>query len=92
MTDRRPDPTEDLDPRGLIAEAYRIPGIAPQDCRSIFFDWALGRGGAEGEPASVAALLAIYEPLHPVHPMTDVLRESRATPPRRRGGPGARRS
>jgi len=30
------------DPRALIAEAYRIEGLGPEDARAIFFDWALG--------------------------------------------------
>lgn len=92
MADQRPDLAATLDPRGLIGESYRIAGITPEDCRSIFFDWALGRSAAEGDPAAAATLLTIYEPLHPDHPMTDVLRESLRAVPRRRGGPGARRT
>ena len=30
------------DPSNLIHEAYRIEGIGLEDCRAIFFDWALG--------------------------------------------------
>lgn len=74
------------DPRGLIREAYRMEGLGPEECRSIFFDWALGRSAGEGDPASVAALLAHYEAEAPDHPMTAVLRESRDAPaPTRRG-------
>ena len=73
------------DPRGLILEAYRM-AIGPADCRTIFFDWALGLPGPAGA-AEIAALLAHYGPRHPDHPMTAVLREGlerAAAPPARR--------
>jgi hypothetical protein len=82
----------DVDPRGLILEAYRMP-LGPEDCRTIFLDWALGLPGGTG-PAEIAALLAHYAPAHPDHPMTAVLREGLNPPVRpggRRGGRGARR-
>ena len=70
-----------IDPRGLIAEAYRMD-IGPEDCRTVFFDWALGlpEGGGTAE---IAALFAHYGPRHPDHPMTAVLREGvqRPAPP-----------
>lgn len=92
-----------LDPRGLIREAYRIEGITEADCRSIFFDWALGfsappgmddadHGGAAGLRAAAAALLAQYGDAAD-HPMTMVLREgvdTAAPPAGRRGGRRAR--
>ncbi len=68
MTDAEPE----LDPRGLIREAYRM-AIGPAECRSIFLDWAIGLEPAG--PAEVARLLAIWGPRHPEHPMTAVLRE-----------------
>lgn len=74
------------DPRGLILEAYRMD-IGARDCRTIFFDWAVGLPGPAGE-AEIAALLAHYGPRHPDHPMTAVLREGlerAGRPPRRRG-------
>jgi hypothetical protein len=82
----------DVDPRGLIYEAYRME-IGAQDCRTIFLDWALGlpEGGGEAE---IAALLAHYGPARPDHPMTAVLREgiaAAATSTRRRGGARGRR-
>jgi hypothetical protein len=80
------------DPRGLILEAYRMD-LGPADCRTVFFDWAIGLPGGAG-PAEVAALLAHYGPLHPDHPMTAVLREGLERPdgpPRRRGGARAKR-
>ena len=31
----------EADPKGLVRESYRIEGITPGECRSIFMDWAL---------------------------------------------------
>ena len=72
------------DPRGLIFEAYRME-IGPEDCRTIFFDWALGLPEGAGA-AEIRALLDHYAPAHPDHPMTAVLREGLAPAdhPRRR--------
>lgn len=88
MGDSDPD-----DPRGLIREAYRIEGIGPGDCRSIFLDWALGLASGEDVPAHIAALLARYGPAHSDHPMTEVLREglTLGLPRGRRGGWAGRR-
>jgi hypothetical protein len=82
------DGGEALDPRGLIAEAYRIEGIGPAECRAILFDWALGGGAAEGDPAALAALHRRHAAAAPDHPMTAVLAEGMglAPRPRRRGG------
>jgi hypothetical protein len=77
----------DIDPRGLIAEAYRIEGIGQAECRAVFLDWALGLPGGTG-PEHVRRLFDHYAPAHPEHPMTEVLREG-LTPtaePARRGG------
>ncbi|WP_339948286.1 hypothetical protein [uncultured Albimonas sp.] len=72
----QPRPAADpLDPRDLIAEAYRMPGIDPVACRAIFFDWALGRSEAEGDAEAVRALHARYAAEAPEHPMTAVLAE-----------------
>ena len=81
-----------LDPRGLIMEAYRIDGITPEDCRTIFLDWALGLEGSADDIA-VGALLTHYGADHPDHPMTKVLREGLDTTraPRHRTGRAARR-
>ena len=76
------------DHKGLIREAYRIEGITLGECRSIFLDWALSTPeGADSGPM-IAALLERYGPVHPDHPMTQVLTEGteRASAPRRRGG------
>lgn len=77
------------DPKGLIAEAYRIEGITAAECRSIFLDWALSLSG-DLTPALERLLVGRPED----HPMTGVLREGLATPARtgRRGGRAARLS
>ena len=63
------------DPRGLIFEAYRIDGITGPDCRSIFFDWALGLK-AESDPiAEINILFDAYSADNPNHPMNVVLQE-----------------
>ena len=78
------------DPRGLILEAYRME-IGPEDCRTIFLDWALGQPGAT--PEALAELLAHYGARQPGHPMTAILRDAVAAPtaPGRRGGQKRRR-
>ncbi|WP_179379569.1 hypothetical protein [Jannaschia marina] len=75
------------DPKGLIAEAYRIEGITEAECRSIFLDWALSVGG---DPGPAIARLRAGRPEG--HPMSRVLDEGLAKPARtgRRGGRAAR--
>jgi hypothetical protein len=78
-----------IDPRDLIGESYRIEGIGPEDCRSIFFDWAIGAGEGAGTQEAVGRLVAHYAPGREAHPMTAVLREGlslRSGGARRRGG------
>ncbi len=77
-----------LDPKGLIREAYRIDGIGPGECRSIFLDWALSHSDDTPTGDSIARLLERHASLHPHHPMTQVLREGlgQVEHPRRRGG------
>ncbi|APZ54210.1 hypothetical protein [Salipiger abyssi] len=79
------------DPKGLIAEAYKIDGIGIGECRSIFLDWALSLPRDAEAREHVEALLARHG--QEGHPMTEVLREglSRSGPPRRRGGASGRR-
>ncbi len=69
------DAAKRYDPRNLIREAYRIEGISADDCRSIFFDWALGLDAAEDPPTAAEALLGHHAP-DPDHPMTKLLREA----------------
>lgn len=77
-----------LDPRDLIGESYRIEGIRPEDCRSIFFDWAIGAGDGAGSPEAVRLLMDYYGPGRETHPMTAVLREglSKSVAPQNRRG------
>ena len=82
------------DPRNLIREAYRIEGIGAEDCRSIFFDWALGLKDGQDPVKAAQALLAHYADEPADHPMTGLLREAaerRASLRRRGGGAAGRR-
>lgn len=79
-----------LDPRGLIREAFRIEGIAETDCRSIFFDWALGMPDAADLPACIRALLDRHADEPEDHPMRRVLLEGASAEPSRRGRRGRR--
>ncbi len=77
------------DPKALIREAYRIDGITPEQCRSIFLDWALSYEGETG-PA-IRILLEQYGAAAD-HPMTQTLKDGLGTAqaPRRRGGRAGR--
>ncbi|MBY5988902.1 hypothetical protein [Roseovarius atlanticus] len=81
-----------LDPKGLIREAYRIEGITPGECRSIFLDWALSVDGEGDNRARLERLLERHGDAGPDHPMTSVLREGlqSSQTPKRRGGARAR--
>lgn len=83
MTERDLD-----DPKGLIRESYRMAGIGPAECRSIFLDWALSLPEGRDSGTAISGLLDRYGPAAPEHPMTQVLRDGQATmtTPRRRGG------
>jgi hypothetical protein len=74
------------DPKGLIAEAYRIDGLSEAECRSIFLDWALSVPGTEDSRALIATLLERHGVAG--HPMTRVLQAGLEAQPRarRRGG------
>lgn len=76
------------DPKGLIAESFRIEGITEGECRSIFLDWALSL--PEGMPPREAAarMLTLHQARPRNHPMCGVLREAlvEGPAPRRRGG------
>lgn len=80
--------SKSFDPRGLIYESYQIDGITREECRSIFFDWALGANDGAGSVPHIQELLSIYGDDFPAHPMTDTLKEGLegAEKPRRRGG------
>lgn len=80
------------DPKGLIREAYRIEGIGPEECRSIFLDWALGLPEPDQARPAIEAMLAQYGNGAEDHPMTQILRTGLADagPARRRGGRAGR--
>ncbi len=64
----------DIDPRGLIYEAYRLD-IGPEECRSIFLDWAMGTQLGADMSSMLQTLLDEYAGKAPDHAMTQVLRE-----------------
>jgi hypothetical protein len=67
-----------IDPRGMIFESYRIEGIAPEECRSIFLDWALGLPKEADMAAALSELQAEYAADHPDHPMTALIADGLA--------------
>ncbi len=73
-----------FDPKGLIAEGYKIEGITEAECRTIFLDWALSL--QEDTRQAIDTLLTRHDA--PDHPMTVVLREGLQVQarPKRRGG------
>jgi hypothetical protein len=85
---------DEIDPRGLIFESYRIEGIGDPECRSIFLDWAIGVPMGQDSSEWVRRLLAEYGGKNPDHPMTSVLKAALDAPPAnvRRGGAKARRA
>lgn len=82
----------DIDPRRLIKDSYRIDGISPHECRSVFLDWALGSLQDIDLKIQIQFLLDHFESENPNHPMTLVLKDglSPAAAPIRRGGRKAR--
>jgi hypothetical protein len=84
----------EADPKGLVRESYRIDGITPGECRSIFMDWALSIPVGAPAVEAVRTLIATYGAPNPDHPMTAVLHQALTAPeaPRRRGGRSGRQS
>ena len=78
----------EADPKGLVRESYRIEGITPGECRSIFVDWALSIPVGRPVADAVRVLIATYALPEPGHPMSTVLQQALTQPdtPRRRGG------
>lgn len=78
----------EADPKGLVRESYRIEGITPGECRSIFMDWALSIPVDRSVPDAVLVLIATYGVPNPDHPMSTVLQQALTAPdaPRRKGG------
>lgn len=79
---------DQLDPKGLIFEAYRIENITKPECRSIFLDWALSLPVEQDSGAALRLLLERHGSANPGHPMNDVMNEGLTglAAPRRRGG------
>lgn len=93
MSDTAAGGMEPLDPKGLVRESFRIDGITPEECRSIFLDWALSLPPGAEAGAAARGLLAAYAPGNTGHPMLAVLAEGAAAgaeKPVRRGGSRAR--
>lgn len=83
---------DELDPKGLIRESYRINAISAPECRSIFLDWALGVAQVSDIQDKIRQLLVRYAEEEPDHPMSAVLKDGLETPEKskRRGGRKAR--
>lgn len=83
---------EEADPKGLVRESYRIDGITPGECRSIFVDWALSLPVDAPMRDALRTLIAHYALNNPDHPMSAVMNAGLTAPetPRRRGGRAAR--
>lgn len=76
------------DPKGLIFESYQIEGITPEQCRSIFLDWALSLPDEVETSGTLKELLDEYSSQYPDHPMNTVIKDGLVTmaAPKRRGG------
>lgn len=98
MADTAPLTPEQADPKGLIRESFRIDGISPGECRSIFVDWALSLPPGVDDVAAIRLLIEQYAPKAAPggqsHPMVGVLVQGAQArmsgPPKRRGGRAAR--
>lgn len=89
---RRAMLAHEADPKGLVRESYRIEGITPDQCRSVFIDWALSLPVNAPIHEAIRALIAEYAVVEPDHPMSAVLNDALTLPeaPKRRGGRAAR--
>ena len=83
---KKRDPVRD--PKGLIYDSYQIDGITPEQCRSIFLDWALSLPDGVETLSTLKELLDEYAHQYPGHPMNTVMQDGLATmaAPKRRGG------
>jgi hypothetical protein len=79
------------DPHDLIHDAYRIEGIGPEECRAIFFDWALGLAEGLDMVAAAKTLHADLAGEKPDHPMSGLLAEASLGMTQRTGRSGRRR-
>ena len=64
------------DPHDLIHDAYRIEGIGAEECRAIFFDWAMGLDAGIDMVAAARTLLADLGGGDRPHPMSVLLAEA----------------
>lgn len=81
------------DPHDLIHEAYCIEGIGPEECRAIFFDWAMGLPAELNLIAAAKTLQTDLAAKDPDHPMSGLLVEASLGAAKRygrRGGPRRR--
>ncbi|MCY4150791.1 MAG: hypothetical protein OXE94_00965 [Aestuariivita sp.] len=67
------------DPKGLIYESYRIANISPEECRTIFLDWALSLPTDINVTEALTELQQNYEDDHFHHPMTLLIRDGLGT-------------
>ena len=65
-----------LDPKRLIAESYKIVGITSSECRSIFLDWALSIPLDSDSRLMALELYDHYQQVEKDHPMTLLLKSS----------------
>lgn len=84
---------DELDPKALIREAYRIEGIGAPECRTILMDWALSLPDGQDQRTALRAMLDRHGATEPDHPMTGLLQEGLAklATTGRRGGWRGRR-
>lgn len=83
---------KEIDPKGLVREAYNIEGITSGECRSIFLDWAINVPTDADPLAHIRFLLGHYAASNANHPMTATLQAALEAPAKtgRRGGRAAR--
>jgi hypothetical protein len=79
------------DPTDVIHEAFRIEGIGPEECRAIFFDWAMGLDAGLDMVAAAKTLHAELAGKNPDHPMAVLLAEAAGGMAPARGRSGRRR-
>jgi hypothetical protein len=79
------------DPHDLIHEAFCIEGIGPEECRAIFFDWAMGLPAELDMVAAAKTLHADLAGKNPDHPMSGLLAEASLGINQRKGRSGRRR-
>jgi hypothetical protein len=79
------------DPHDLIHEAYCIEGIGPEECRAIFFDWAMGLPAELDMVTAAKTLHADLARHNPEHLMSGLLAEASQGVTQRTGRSGRRR-